>query len=43
MRLPRFTKLANKIQQAAITEAKPNTKPKNKNTLAPRGPRQPPS
>lgn len=30
------------IQQAAITDAKPITKPRNNQTLAPRGPIQPP-
>lgn len=43
MYLPLPTKLANNIQHDAITDAKPKTKPKNNQTLAALGPKQPPS
>lgn len=37
------TYIANKIQHDAITEAKPNTNPKNNHSFAPLDPKQPPS
>lgn len=40
--LPATTKLANKIQQAAITAANPITNPMNNQLLAPFAPKQPP-
>lgn len=41
--LPDSTKSANKIQQAAMTEAKPITKPTNNQTREPLDPKHPPS
>lgn len=41
-KIPASTKLANKIQQAAITAANPITNPINSQLLAPLAPKQPP-
>lgn len=41
-KIPAATKLANKIQQAAITAANPITNPINSQLLAPLAPKQPP-
>lgn len=41
-KIPAATKLANKIQQAAITAANPITNPINNQLLAPLAPKQPP-
>lgn len=42
MKVPAATKLANKIQHAAITAANPMTNPTNSQLLAPLAPKQPP-
>lgn len=42
LHVPAATKLANKIQHAAITAANPITNPMNSQLLAPLAPKQPP-